>query len=41
VALTGYGQPQDRARTEEAGFDAHVVKPVDPAQLTTLLQRLS
>jgi PAS domain S-box-containing protein len=41
VALTGYGQPQDRARTEEAGFDAHVVKPVDPAKLTTLLQRLS
>jgi PAS domain S-box-containing protein len=41
VALTGYGQPQDRARTEEAGFDAHVVKPVDPAKLITLLQRLS
>jgi PAS domain S-box-containing protein len=41
VALTGYGQPQDRARTEEAGFDAHVVKPVDPAKLTDLLQRLS
>jgi PAS domain S-box-containing protein len=40
VALTGYGQPQDRARTEEAGFDAHVVKPVDPATLTSLLQRL-
>jgi signal transduction histidine kinase len=28
VAVTGYGQPQDRARTEEAGFDAHFVKPV-------------
>jgi PAS domain S-box-containing protein len=39
VALTGYGQPQDRARTEEAGFDAHVVKPIDPTRLTTLLQR--
>lgn len=40
VALTGYGQPQDRARTEAAGFDAHVVKPVSPAALTELLQRL-
>jgi CheY-like chemotaxis protein len=40
VALTGYGQPQDRARTEAAGFDAHVVKPVSPAALIELLQRL-
>src|SRR5262245_24600179 len=29
VALTGYGQPGDRARSEHAGFDAHLVKPVD------------
>ncbi len=29
VALTGYGQPEDRARTREAGFDAHLVKPVE------------
>jgi signal transduction histidine kinase len=28
IALTGYGQPQDRARTAEAGFDVHLVKPV-------------
>jgi PAS domain S-box-containing protein len=28
VAITGYGQPADRARTQAAGFDAHVVKPV-------------
>lgn len=41
VALTGYGQPQDRARTQQAGFDAHVVKPVNPAALAELLQRLS
>jgi CheY-like chemotaxis protein len=41
VALTGYGQPQDRAKTQEAGFDAHVVKPVDPAKLNELLQRLA
>ncbi len=39
VALTGYGQPEDRERTTEAGFDAHLVKPVDPADLTHLLTR--
>jgi CheY-like chemotaxis protein len=32
VALTGYGQ-EDRRRAEEAGFDAHLVKPADPAAL--------
>jgi PAS domain S-box-containing protein len=41
VALTGYGQPEDRRRGEEAGFDAHVVKPVDPGQLARLLARSS
>ena len=29
VALTGWGQEEDRRRSEEAGFDAHMVKPVD------------
>jgi CheY-like chemotaxis protein len=29
VALTGYGQPEDRSRALQAGFDEHVVKPVD------------
>jgi CheY-like chemotaxis protein len=29
VALTGWGQPEDRRRTEEAGFDYHIVKPAD------------
>jgi two-component system, sensor histidine kinase len=33
VALTGYGRPEDRARARQAGFDAHLVKPVDPQQL--------
>jgi signal transduction histidine kinase/CheY-like chemotaxis protein len=37
VALTGYGQPQDRRAAEDAGFDRHVVKPVDPPQLFELL----
>jgi two-component system, sensor histidine kinase len=40
VALTGYSQPQDRRDAEAAGFDAHLVKPVDPADLTRLLATL-
>ena len=39
VALSGYGQLEDRLRSEEAGFDNHVVKPVDVDQLALLLQR--
>jgi signal transduction histidine kinase len=37
IALTGYGQPQDKQRAEDAGFDLHIVKPVDLDQLTTLI----
>jgi len=37
VAMTGYGRPEDRARSLAAGFDAHLVKPVDPRQLQELL----
>jgi signal transduction histidine kinase/ActR/RegA family two-component response regulator len=37
AAVTGYGQPEDRRRAEEAGFDALLVKPVDPDQLTEIL----
>jgi CheY-like chemotaxis protein/anti-sigma regulatory factor (Ser/Thr protein kinase) len=37
VALTGYGQEEDRRRSREAGFDHHLVKPVDPAVLEELL----
>ena len=33
VALTGYGQAEDRRRSQEAGFDHHLVKPVDPEAL--------
>lgn len=40
VALTGYSQPQDRRDAEAAGFDAHLVKPVDPADLTRVLTSL-
>ncbi|MGH9369898.1 MAG: hybrid sensor histidine kinase/response regulator, partial [Vicinamibacterales bacterium] len=41
VALTGWGQDEDRHRSKEAGFDAHVVKPVDDVVLGTLLAKLS
>jgi CheY-like chemotaxis protein len=37
VALTGWGQDEDRRRSDEAGFDAHLVKPVDLAALKKLL----
>ncbi|HKQ56686.1 MAG TPA: ATP-binding protein [Candidatus Eisenbacteria bacterium] len=37
VALTGWGYPEDRRRTRDAGFDAHLVKPVNPAELELLL----
>lgn len=40
VAVTGYGQASDRARTRAAGFRAHVDKPVDLQQLNRLLGRL-
>jgi CheY-like chemotaxis protein len=39
IALTGYGQPADRDRAREAGFDAFLVKPVTMEQLTTVLER--
>ena len=37
VALTGWGQEDDRRRSREAGFDHHLVKPVDPEELARLL----
>ncbi len=37
VVLTGYGQPEDQDRALEAGFDVHLVKPVDPGRLLALL----
>ena len=39
VAVTGWGQPDDRRRSLAAGFDHHLVKPVDPAELRGLLRR--
>jgi signal transduction histidine kinase len=37
VALTGWGQEMDRRRSREAGFDMHLVKPVDPATICDML----
>jgi CheY-like chemotaxis protein/nitrogen-specific signal transduction histidine kinase len=41
VAQTGWGQAEDRQRTQDAGFDHHLVKPVDPLALMKLLAGLS
>ena len=41
VAVTGWGQQEDRQRSKEAGFDTHVVKPVNPAALLQLLASLA
>ena len=38
IALTGWGQEADRKRTESAGFDAHLVKPLDISALMPYLQ---
>ena len=40
VAITGYGQASDRRKSREAGFDDHLVKPVNVDTLTTILGRL-
>ncbi|HYH44950.1 MAG TPA: ATP-binding protein, partial [Thermoanaerobaculia bacterium] len=39
VAMTGYGRDEDRRRALEAGFDEHLVKPVEPATLRAVLAR--
>jgi two-component system, sensor histidine kinase len=38
LALSGYGEPQDRSRSSEAGFDVHIVKPIDPSDLERLFR---
>jgi PAS domain S-box-containing protein len=40
VAVTGWGQEGDRQRSSEAGFDAHLVKPLEPETLSAILARL-
>lgn len=39
IAVSGYGQESDRRRSAEAGFNHHLVKPVDPAKLQDLLSQ--
>jgi CheY-like chemotaxis protein len=39
IALTGWGQREDRARAHAAGFDQHCTKPVDAARLQRLFER--
>jgi two-component system CheB/CheR fusion protein len=41
VALTGYGQEADARRTREAGFDLHLIKPIDPDTLASVLAMLA
>ena len=40
VALTGWGQAEDKNRSREAGFDHHLVKPIEPAALEQFLAQL-
>jgi len=40
IALSGYGQDEHRVRSRQAGFDYHIVKPIEPAALTGLLATL-
>jgi CheY-like chemotaxis protein len=39
IALTGYGQKEDRSRAAEAGFDYHFVKPADPREIQAAIER--
>ena len=41
IAATGWGQEEDRRRSLDSGFDAHLVKPVDPESLFALIARLT
>jgi signal transduction histidine kinase len=40
VAMTGWGQEEDKLRGKQAGFDAHLVKPVDPDELQDMLAEM-
>ena len=41
VATTGWSQPSDREKSRAAGFDRHLVKPIEPAALLALLSETS
>jgi CheY-like chemotaxis protein len=40
VALTAYGRTEDRVRALKAGFQTHIAKPVDPAELSIVIASL-
>lgn len=40
IAVTGWGQQEDRRRTSEVGFDHHLVKPIDPEALARMIAQL-
>jgi CheY-like chemotaxis protein len=40
IAVTGYGHAEDRQRALDAGFDVHLVKPVEPARLLETIRQL-
>ncbi len=41
IAMTGYGQDEDKRRSQEAGFNAHLVKPVDFGELQRMVERFN
>jgi CheY-like chemotaxis protein len=41
VAVTGWGQEEDRRKSKAAGFDHHMIKPVEPVAIEKLLQGLT
>ncbi|MBW0001491.1 MAG: hypothetical protein JO015_20545, partial [Verrucomicrobia bacterium] len=41
IAMTGWGQEADRGKSTDAGFARHLVKPVDPATLETVLAEIA
>jgi CheY-like chemotaxis protein len=41
IAVSGYGQDKDRLRSAKAGFDLHLVKPVDPARLVEAIDAIA
>ena len=40
IAISGYGQEEDRRRSREAGFDHHLVKPVDAKVLVSIIDNM-
>lgn len=40
IAVTGWAQDSDRSRSQESGFDHHLIKPVDPESLLRLIAGL-